>query len=63
MSGKHTLTLTLSTYICGIDEILEKMDRVLGLKENRQLISYDTAFQLGDFYMSSLILRHMLFKQ
>ena len=43
--------------------MLEEMDRVLGLKENGQLMSYDTTFQLGDFYVSSLIFRHMLFEQ
>ena len=28
-----------------------------------QLLSYDTTFQLGDFYVSSLLFRHVIFKE
>ena len=28
-----------------------------------QLLSYDTTFQLGDFYLSPLIIRHSLFNE
>ena len=30
---------------------------------NPQLLSYDTTFQLGDFYVSSLLFRHTIFKE
>ncbi len=29
--------------------------------ENPQLLSYDTTFQLGDFYVSTLLFRYVLF--
>ena len=49
--------------IIGMQEILEEVDRVLSLKDNHQLLSYDTTFQLGDFYVSPLIIRHTFFKE
>ena len=40
------------------------MDRVLLLNSpSAQLLSYDTTFQLGDFYVSVLCFRHTLFKE
>ena len=50
--------------ICAYVEICEEFDRVLTLEsELPQLISYDTTFQLGDFYVSILCFRHTLFKE
>lgn len=49
--------------VCGLEEIVEEMNRILLLNENGQLLSYDTTFQMGDFYVSSLIFRHLLFEQ
>lgn len=49
--------------ICGLKEILTEFDRVLHLQSNCQLLSYDTTFQLGDFYVSPLIFRHSLFEE
>jgi len=48
--------------ICGLQELLEELDRVLLLDPHSQLLSYDT-FQLGDFYVSPLLFRHTLFKE
>jgi len=40
------------------------MDQALLLKDNPgQILSYDTTFQLGDFYVSPLIFRNILFKE
>jgi len=40
------------------------MDRVLLLPSlSHQLLSYDTTFNLGDFYVSVLSFRHVLFKE
>ena len=48
--------------ICGHNDIMEEFDRVLTLdSESPQLISYDTTFRLGDFYVSVLSFRHTLF--
>ena len=49
--------------ICGLKEMLSEFDRVLLLEFNFQLVSYDTTFQLGDFYISPLVFRHTLFKE
>ena len=52
--GKSLLTLIL--FVLWVDEVLQ-------LQSQSQLISYDTTFQLGDFYLSPLIFRHTLFTQ
>lgn len=45
--------------ICGHSAILEEFDRVLLLDSHQpQLLSYDTTFQLGDFYVSIFCFRH-----
>ena len=51
--------------VCGLREILEELEKVVALKatSGMQLLSYDTAFQLGDFYVSPLIFRHTVFKE
>lgn len=51
--------------ILGQQALLDQLDRVLLLKDSTspQLLSYDTTFQLGDFYVSILCFRHALFKE
>ena len=49
--------------ICGLQEIISECDKVLLLNSKLQLLSYDTTFQLGDFYVSPLVFRHTLFKE
>ena len=50
--------------ICGQKAIFQELDRVLLLQSpTPQLLSYDTTFQLGDFYVSVLSFRHTLFKE
>ena len=48
--------------LCGLKELLDEADRVLQIGGD-QLLSYDTTFQLGDFYVSPLIFRHTIFKE
>ena len=49
---------------CGHKAILDELDTVLLLQSpSPQLMSYDTMFQLGDFYVSVLTFRHTLFKE
>ena len=49
---------------CRQRELLQEMDRVLLLDSSSpQLLSYDTTFQLGDFYLSVLCFRHTIFKE
>lgn len=50
--------------VCGLKEITREFDRVLHFgcsSGNPQLLSYDTTFQLGDFYLSPLLFRHVAF--
>jgi hypothetical protein len=50
--------------VLGQKAILDQLDRVLILDSpSTQLLSYDTIFQLGDFYVSILCFRHTLFKR
>lgn len=48
--------------ICGHSLMFEEIERVLYFDLETQCLSYDTTFQLGDFYVSSLIFRHILLK-
>ena len=50
--------------VCGMKEVLDQLDRLLLINSPlTQLLSYDTTFQLGDFYVSPLLFRHTLFKE
>lgn len=48
--------------ICGFKIVLKELDLILKAQsELPQLLSYDTTFQLGDFYISPLLFHHTLF--
>lgn len=51
--------------ICGLEEIISEFNRVILVSSHSrcQLLSYDTTFQLGDFYVSTLLFRHIVFEQ
>ena len=50
--------------ICGHKAMFDEMDRVLLLDSpGAQLLSYDTTFQLGDFYVSVLSFEYVVFKE
>ena len=50
--------------VCGSKQLFDEFDRVLVLQSpGHQLLSYDTTFQLGDFYLSTLTFRHTLFEK
>ena len=48
--------------ICGLSSVLSEANKVLQLKDPGQLLSYDTTFQLGNFYVSTLLFRHLIFE-
>ena len=49
--------------ICGLKKILVEVNRLLQVEsQSTQLLSYDTTFKLGDFYVSPLLFRNILFK-
>ena len=47
-----------------LKELSQELDRLISLSHCRKvvLLSYDTTFQLGDFYVSSFLFRHALFQ-
>ena len=48
--------------ICGMPHMIQELDSVLiSRSKSPTLLSYDTTFQLGDFYLSPLLFRHTLF--
>ena len=51
--------------VCGLKSMLNEVNRLLQLKLPTcyQLLSYDTTFQLGDFYVSTLLFRNTLFEK
>lgn len=50
--------------VCGMKEVLDQLDCLLLINSTlTQLLSYDTTFQLGDFYVSPLLFRHTLFTE
>lgn len=49
--------------VCGLKGIKEELDRlILTAPDDSVLMSYDTTFQLGDFYLSPFLFKHVLFK-
>ena len=65
ISGYVWRITTYPDLVCvfGMQEVLEGLDRVLLLKSESQLLSYDTTVQHGDFYLSPFIFRHTLFAE
>lgn len=48
---------------CGISKMLNEIENLLQTDlSSPQLLSYDTTFQLGDIYVSVLLMRHTLFQ-
>ena len=49
--------------VCGIKKVIRGCNRLLTIQlSSPQLLSYDTTFQLGDFYVSPLLFRNNLFQ-
>ena len=59
---KSVTTLPDMIVICGLDSVINELEAILQIKESQlpQLLSYDTTFKLGDFYLSPLLFRHIL---
>ena len=49
--------------ICGLEQLIQQLNTLCDIKSSvqQQLLSYDTTFQLGDFYVSPLLFRHVMF--
>lgn len=49
--------------VCGLKGIKQELDRlILSAPNNPILMSYDTTFQLGDYYLSPFLFKHVLFE-
>lgn len=49
--------------VCGHSNLLNEMNNLLQIGAiHGQLFSYDTTFELGDIYVSALLMRHILFQ-
>ena len=60
------LLLFQISVVCGIKHFLMECNRLLALHStlpSSQFLSYDTTFQLGDFYLSPLLFRNTLFQK
>ena len=48
--------------ICGLKHLTDQLNSLIQLKSDIPiLLSYDTTFQLGDFYISPFLFQHILF--
>ena len=48
--------------VCGSKPLLSELDRIIKVNSDHPvLLSYDTTFKLGDFYVSPLLFKHVLF--
>ena len=51
------------TIVCGLKMLKEQLDHlILAKPESAILMSYDTTFQLGDFYVSAFLFKYVLFQ-
>ena len=49
--------------VLGIEDLLQELNLLLQVESDEKLyMSYDTTFQVGDFYVSALVFRHILFQ-
>ena len=58
---RKVITIPDLACVCGLKEVLSEADKAILLNEIGQLLSYDTTFMLGDFYVSLLLFRHTVF--
>jgi hypothetical protein len=49
--------------VAGLQEMLDTLGQCLSSKCKHQLLSYDTTFSLGEFYVSPLLFRHVAFNE
>ena len=57
----HITTLPDLTVICGEQEMLELLQELVHSKDRQLILSYDTTFSLGEFYVSPLLFRNVYF--
>ena len=49
--------------IAGSEGILSELNSIIKLKDKEFLFSYNTTFSLGEFYVSPLVFKHILFEK
>lgn len=58
----HITTYPDLVIVAGQKEILNELDSLIQFKDENMLLSYDTTFCLGDFYVSPLLFKHIIFE-
>lgn len=48
--------------VAGSKGILDELNSIIKLKDSELLFSYDTTFSLGEFYVSPLVFKNILFE-
>ena len=52
------------TFICGLKTVLQELDHIISaVTKSPTLLSHDTTFQLGDFYVSPVLFHQVLFNE
>ena len=49
--------------VCGLSYMLKELNKLLHIQSSSHLLSYDTTFQLGDCYVSTMLFKNVLFRK
>jgi hypothetical protein len=61
---KHVTLYPDLVCIISLPEVMTQFNQLVDIKSTDQLfLSYDTAFKLGDCYVSAIVFKHILFKE
>jgi len=61
--GDKIITFPDLIIVCGLRTVLQELDRIVSADTEASVLSYDTTFQLGNFYVSPLLFHHILFNE
>ena len=59
----HITTYPDLCIVCGYQEMIDEMSSIKRLRQPEFLMSYDTTFNLGEFYVSPLVFKHIVFNE
>ena len=58
----HITTYPDLVIVAGQKDLLNELDTLTCIKDEHMLLSYDTTFCLGEFYVSPLLFKHIMFE-
>ena len=58
----HITTYPDLVIVAGQKDLLNELDTLTRIKDEHMLLSYDTTFCLGEFYVSPLLFKHIMFE-